>query len=53
MITVELTDNEARAVLTAITTYKHNFTDDYRTMRMRRAQQKILIAIHQQQGNQT
>ena len=53
MITVELTDQETRAVLTAITTYKHDFTDDYQTMRMRRAQQKLLIAVHQQQRNQT
>jgi hypothetical protein len=50
-ITVELTDKEADSVLCAIRTYRDDY--DFQAGYMRQAQQKVLIAIHQQQGEPT
>ena len=53
MITVELTSNEAQAVLEAIRRAQLSDHDYHAPATARQAQQKLLIAIHQQQGNQT
>jgi len=51
VITVELTDQEASAILGVIDTYRDDY--DFQAGYVVRAQQKVLAAIHQQQRNQT